>query len=263
MKASEMFDVSGLVVVVTGAAGGLGYAMSEVMAENDAIVVMCDIDADELAGAGRSLLARGLNVETAVLDVTDTARLRDLIGKTAAKFDRLDVVFANAGISAGPGPSSPIGHIEKVSLAAWQRVLNTNLTSVFATVQAAAEQMKPRRSGRIIVTSSIACFRATPQVGYAYVATKAAISNIVRQAAVELAPHNILVNAIAPHAFLTNLGGGRLRDPDTAAEFLRDIPLGRLAQTEEMKGLALLLASPASSFITGTVIPVDGGTTAH
>jgi NAD(P)-dependent dehydrogenase (short-subunit alcohol dehydrogenase family) len=123
--------------------------------------------------------------------------------------------------------------------------------------------MKRRRSGSIVATASIAGLRADPLVGYGYVAAKAAVGNIVRQAAVDLAPHNVRVNAIAPGPFLTNIAGGRLhRDPDVVKKFAAHVPLGRIAQPDEIKGLALLLASPAGSFITGTVIPIDGGTTA-
>ena len=100
-------------------------------------------------------------------------------------------------------------------------------------------------------------------VGYAYAATKAAVNNLVRQAALELAPYNVLVNAIAPGPFLTNIAGGRLRrEPETVQKFADMVPLGRIARPDELKGLALLLASPASSFITGAVIPIDGGVTA-
>jgi len=120
--------------------------------------------------------------------------------------------------------------------------------------------MKRQRSGRIIVTSSIAGLGAERMVGYGYAATKAAIINLVRQAALELAPYNVLINAIAPGPFLTNIAGGRLhRDAEVVRQFEAMVPLGRLGRTEQLKGLALLLASPASSFITGTVIPIDGG----
>jgi NAD(P)-dependent dehydrogenase (short-subunit alcohol dehydrogenase family) len=123
--------------------------------------------------------------------------------------------------------------------------------------------MKRRRSGSIVVTTSIAGIKSEPLVGYAYVATKAAMGNVVRQAAVELAPHNIRVNAIAPGPFYTNIRGGVMfKDPDVVKRFEEMVPMGRCAQPDEIKGLALLLASPAGSFITGTVIPIDGGTTA-
>jgi NAD(P)-dependent dehydrogenase (short-subunit alcohol dehydrogenase family) len=262
MRAAELFDVSGTVAFVTGAASGLGRAMAEVMADNGAHVVMTDIDGAKLAGVARELAARGGSVTAETLDVADLAALRHSILGAASAHGRLDAVFANAGISAGPGPAVPAGELAKVELAAWERVVHVNLTSVMVTVQAAAEAMKPQKRGRIVVTASIGGMRSEPMVGYAYAATKAAIINLVRHAAVELAPHGVVVNAIAPGPFLTNIGNGRLRDPAVREAFARDVPQRRLADPAELKGLALLLASPAASFITGAVIPIDGGATA-
>lgn len=263
MKAERLFDVSGRAAIVTGAASGLGLAIAEVMAENGARVMMADIDGVGLEKAAAALGGRGLAVEASVVDVADTHRLRQAIDATAVRFGGLDVAVANAGISAGPGFALPGGGLDAVSMAKWDEVLQVNLTSVFVTMQAAAAHMKPRRGGRIIVVSSIGGMQAEPLVGYAYAATKAAVNNLVRQAALELAPHNVLVNAIAPGPFLTNIAGGRLHtDPDVVARFESMVPLGRIARADEIKGLALLLASPASSFITGTVIPIDGGATA-
>ncbi len=131
------------------------------------------------------------------------------------------------------------------------------------TIRFAATHMKRQRGGSIVATASIAGLRSEPLVGYGYAAAKAAVVNIVRHAAVDLAPYNVRVNAIAPGPFLTNIAGGRLhREPEVAKKFAAPVPLGRMAQPDEIKGLALLLASPAGSFITGTVIPIDGGTTA-
>jgi NAD(P)-dependent dehydrogenase (short-subunit alcohol dehydrogenase family) len=263
MRAEKLFDVRGRVTVVTGAASGLGLAMAEVMAENGAVVVMLDIDAVGLDAAAGRLAQAGHAVETVALDVAETVRLRAAIEGVAAKHGRLDVVFANAGISAGPGFWLREGEIDAVDLERWRQVLQVNLTGVFVTLQAAAEHMKAQRGGRIIVTSSIGGMRAERMVGYAYAATKAAVNNLVRQAALELAPYNVLINAIAPGPFLTNIAGGRLhREPETVQRFAEMVPLGRIAATDEIKGLALLLASPASSFITGAVIPIDGGVTA-
>ena len=263
MRAGALFDVRGRVTLVTGAASGLGLAMAEVMAENGAVVAMLDIDRSALDTAVTRLAQAGHAVEAIALDVGETASLRAAIQAIAEKHGRLDVVFANAGISAGPGFGRPEGEISAVDMGRWQQVLQVNLTSVFVTLQAAAERMKAQRSGRIIVTSSIGGIRAERMVGYAYAATKAAVNNLVRQAALELAPYNVLINAIAPGPFWTNIGGGRLhREPETVQEFAEMVPLGRLARPDELKGLALLLASPASSFITGAVIPIDGGVTA-
>jgi len=260
--AARLFDVRDRVAFVTGAAGGLGLAMAEAMAENGATVVMTDIDGRALRTSAARLRDAGYTVEHAVLDIADGAAVRRAIDDAAARLGRLDVVFANAGISAGPGFTQPEGRLEAVAQAAWERVLAINLTGTFSTIQAAARHMKVQGSGRIVVTASIAGLAAEPLVGYAYVATKAAVANLVRQAARELAPHGVLVNAIAPGPFRTNIGGGRIDDPAVAAAFETLVPLGRIAAPEEIKGLALLLASPAASFITGAVIPIDGGMTA-
>jgi len=262
---TAMFDLAGQVALVTGAASGLGLAYAEVLAAHGAHVVMADIDAARLAAEAARLARGGAAVETAVVDVADAPALRAAIDGAAARHRRLDIVFANAGISAGPGFAlMPDGAIANVQPEAWDRVLGINLTAVFRTIQGAAAHMKPRNAGRIVVTASVAGLRAEPLVGYAYAATKAAVVNLVRQAAVELAPFNVLVNAIAPGPFFTNIAGGRLqREPEIAARFAALVPLGRIARPEEIKGLALLLAAPAGSYITGAVIPIDGGAAAR
>ena len=260
MKAERLFDVTGQVAFVTGAASGLGLAMAEVMAVNGARVTLLDKDNAALEAAVGHLRRDGQDVTGITVDVADLDLLRQAIDATAARCGRLDAVFANAGISAGPSFATPEGEMGAVLLAKWNEVLQVNLTSVFETIRVAAAHMKKQRSGRIIVTSSIAGLGAERMVGYGYAATKAAIINLVRQAALELAPYNVLINAIAPGPFLTNIAGGRLhRDAEVVRQFEAMVPLGRLGRTEELKGLALLLASPASSFITGTVIPIDGG----
>lgn len=258
-----MFEVRDRVAFVTGAASGLGLAYAEVMAENGARVVLSDIDA---AGAEREsarLRAAGHAVEALALDVADLPAIRSAIDATVAKHGRLDVCFANAGISAGPGPRTEAGKIANVSLEEFARVVHINLTSVFATVQAAAVHMQRQQAGRIIVTASISGLRSEAVSGYGYVATKAAIINLVRHAATELAQYNVLVNAIAPGPFYTNIANGRLRrEPEVVKQFEAAVPLGRIAEPREIKGLALYLASDASSYVTGTVIPIDGGATA-
>jgi NAD(P)-dependent dehydrogenase (short-subunit alcohol dehydrogenase family) len=264
VKQADLFNVKGHVALVTGAASGLGLAFAEVMAENGARVVLTDIDAAGLDRAASRLRSAGCEVEEAVVDIADTEALRAAIDKTAERHGRLDAVFANAGISSGPGfELSPSGTIDAMDLALFERAIEINLKSTFLTIRFAAAHMKRQRSGSIIATTSIAGMRSEPLVGYGYVAAKAAIANVVRHAAVELAPHNVRVNAIAPGPFLTNIAGGRLhREPDVVKKFAAMVPLGRLAQPDEIKGLALLLASGAGSFITGTVIPIDGGATA-
>jgi gluconate 5-dehydrogenase len=210
----------------------------------------------------KRLQGQRLDVHGEVLDVADADRLAKNIDGVAERFGRLDIVFANAGLSAGSGPLTDNGAMAQVDLKRWNELLQINLTSVFVTIRSSAAHMIKQRSGRLIVTASIAGIRGERMCGYAYAATKAAISNLVRQSAIELSPHNVTINAIAPGPFLTDIGQGRLHDPGVAAGFVSDVPMGRLGQPDEIKGLALLLASPASSYITGTVIPIDGGATA-
>jgi NAD(P)-dependent dehydrogenase (short-subunit alcohol dehydrogenase family) len=263
MKAETIFDVKGQITLVTGAASGLGLAMAEVMADNGAHVVMADIDPANLESESARLRQKGGSVEALLLDVGDIDKLARSIDGIVEKHGRLDAVFANAGITSGPGFYLPEWRIEVYPLEKWQEVLHINMTSIFVTLRTAAGHMKKQRSGRIVVTASIAGLKADTHVGYAYVATKAAVINLVRQTAMELAPFGVSVNAIAPGPFLTNIAGGRLkRDPEVAKDFAKMVPMGRLGDTKEMQGLALMLASPAASFITGTVIPIDGGSSA-
>jgi NAD(P)-dependent dehydrogenase (short-subunit alcohol dehydrogenase family) len=255
MDRSMMFDLKGQIAFVTGAAKGLGLAMAEIVAQSGARVVMTDIDPGALAASTERLAAQGL-------DVADVDLLARTIDQVAETHGRLDIVFANAGLSAGSGPLTEAGCLANTDMERWNRLLTINLTSVFMTIRAASAHMVKQRYGRIIVTASIAGIRGEKMCGYAYAATKAAVSNLVRQSSIELSANNVTVNAIAPGAFLTNIGNGRLHDPEVAAGFSRDVPMGRLGMPDEIKGLALLLASPAASYITGAVIPVDGGATA-
>lgn len=260
----RLFDVRDARIVVTGAASGLGLAMAEVLAECGAHVTLADIDTGRLESATASLAERGGVVRSSVVDVSDEEQVRALIEGVVEAEGGLDVVFANAGIAAMPGFAVEGGQrIETVERSVWDRVLGVNLNGVLFTMKHAASVMKRQGSGRIIVTSSNAGLRPEPVVCYGYVASKAAILNVVRQAALELAPHGVLVNAICPGPFKgTRIGGGVTENPDPEIEqmWARTIPLGRMAEPEELKGLVLLLASPASSFMTGAAYLVDGGT---
>jgi NAD(P)-dependent dehydrogenase (short-subunit alcohol dehydrogenase family) len=261
---NTLFDIKGQVALVTGAASGLGLAYAEVMAENGARVVLVDMDAEGLEKVAARLTSSGHDVTSAVLDIGETEELQRAIDDTATRQGRLDIVFANAGGSAGPGfELSPKGSIGETDISRFDRSMQINLRANFLTIRFAAVHMKKQNSGSIIATTSIAGLRSEPLVSYGYVAAKAALNNIVRHAAVDLAPYNVRVNAIAPGPFLTNIAGGRLhREPDAIAKFTAMVPIGRIAQPDEIKGLALLLASPAGSYITGAVIPIDGGVTA-
>jgi NAD(P)-dependent dehydrogenase (short-subunit alcohol dehydrogenase family) len=263
----RIFDVRGVRVVVTGAASGLGFAMAEVLAECGARVTLADVDADRLEAATASLAARGADARSVVVDVSDESRVQAMVEDVVASHGGLDVVFANAGIAAQPGFAVEGGQLlETVERSVWDSVLGVNLNGVLFTMKHAAAAMKRQGSGRIVVTSSNAGLRAEPEVCYGYVASKAAILNLVRQAAAELAPHGVLVNAICPGPFKgTRIGGGVTENPEPEMEqmWARTVPLGRMGEPEELRGLVLLLASPASSFMTGAAYLIDGGTMVH
>jgi NAD(P)-dependent dehydrogenase (short-subunit alcohol dehydrogenase family) len=256
-RPAELFDVSGARVVVTGAASGLGRAMAEVMADSGARVTLADLDGERVAEIARELEGRGAETHSAVLDVADPDQVTRLFDEVAEEQGGVDVAFANAGISLEPGVLDSAGGLEAFDRKTWDTVLGVNLNGVVFTIREAAGHMKRQGAGRIVVTASTAGFGTDPMVGYSYSATKAAVIVIVRQAALELAPHGVHVNAIAPGPFRTNIGGGAPPIPSEAWEEI--VALGRMADPEELKGVALLLASPASSFMTGAVVPVDGG----
>ena len=259
MTYHSMFDLTGKVALVTGAASGIGFACAEILAEAGADVTLADMQPDSLEQAVAGLRERGLKVNGIEADVAKPGRIGDVVAAIVDRTGTLDIAFANAGMSAGPGPFTEAGTIEAVDPARWARVLDVNLTGVFATIQAAAAPMKRQKSGRIVVTASTAGFRGDAMVGYAYVATKAAVVNLVRQAAIDLSRYGVLVNAIAPGPFRTNIGGGRMHEAATESSFAETLPIGRIGSTDEIKGPALLLASAASSFMTGSVVSVDGG----
>jgi NAD(P)-dependent dehydrogenase (short-subunit alcohol dehydrogenase family) len=256
MVAERLFDVRGTRIVITGAASGLGFAMAEVLAEAGARVTLADIDPASLE---RSAAALTGDVRTHVVDVADAGQVDALIDAAASAYGGLDVVFANAGISLEPGFTDPGGGLENIDDEQWRRVLAVDFDGVIATMRAAARVMRPQGSGRIVVTASTAGLRTDPMVGYSYATAKAAVISATRQAALELAPHGVLVNALAPGAIRTNIGGGVLPTPAIERMWADTIPLGRMGEPEEIKGLVLLLASQASSYMTGAILAVDGG----
>ena len=266
---SKLFSVSGYGVVVTGGASGLGLGFAEALASNGAHVTILDMDAARIDAESRKLRGAGLDVHGAVVDVCDHVALDRAIDDAAARHGRLDVVFANAGIDSGPGfvdawvgserSRNPVGALERYSDERWNKVIDVNLNGVFATLRAAARHMRPRKSGRIIITTSLAAVKTEPVIGMAYMAAKAGAAHLMRNAALELAADNITVNAIAPGFFVTNIGGGHAHNPDLQAAIGRDIPMHRVGQPDDIKALALFLASPASEYITGQEIVIDGG----
>jgi NAD(P)-dependent dehydrogenase (short-subunit alcohol dehydrogenase family) len=259
----RLFDVKGTRVIVTGAASGLGLAMAEVLAQCGAHVTLADVAEERLDSATERLSEGGARVRSFAVDVRDEEGVRALFDDVVAAEGGVDVVFANAGLASVPGFRVDGGQtIDTIRRSDWDTVLDVNLNGVMHTMRAAAAVMKRQRAGRIVVTSSNAGLRPEPLVCYGYAASKAAVIQLVRHAALELAPHGVLVNAICPGPFSgTLIGGGVTEYPteEMRAMWATLIPLGRMADPEELKGLVVLLASPASSFITGAAHVIDGG----
>ena len=269
MKIADLFKVEGYGVVVTGGASGLGLGFAEALAANGAKVTLLDVDAKRIDAEVTRLTQAGYTARGEVVDVTDHATLDAAFDRAVKAHGKLDVVFANAGIDSGPGflgswvgsqrPRNPEGALEKYDDARWQKVIDINLTGVFATMRAATRYMKPQKSGRIIVTTSLAAVKTEAVIGAAYMAAKAGAAHLTRNVALELAAYNITVNAIAPGFFITNIGGGHAHNPELQKAVSAAVPMHRVGFPKDMAGLALFLASPASSYLTGQQIIIDGG----
>jgi NAD(P)-dependent dehydrogenase (short-subunit alcohol dehydrogenase family) len=287
----DLFSVRDQVALVTGGASGLGYAFASILADAGARVIIADWDEAGLKNAvqsladsaGRARAEAGLEPPTVEwgetggiktpplisgrrIDVSDRAAVHALVDSIVDRHGRIDIVFANAGIARGRPPLLAEGWLDDMDMAAYNALIDVNLHGVVYTVQAAARHMKRARSGSIVTTASTAGLRNDPYTPYSYTIAKAAVVNFTKQAAHDLARWGVRVNAIAPGPFKTNLGSGNRsatdRTPTGASNedmWKAVIPLGRMGDPSEIRGLALLLASGAGSFMTGGVYPIDGG----
>ena len=269
IKVSDLFKVDGYGVLITGGASGIGLGYAEALAYNGARVTLLDIDRQRTENETKRLNDAGLCVRGVVADVTDHKALDEAFDEAAKIYGGLDVVFANAGIDPGVGfvgawagadrPRLEEGALENYTDERWNHVIDVNLNGVFATVRAAARHMRPRKSGRIIVTTSLADVRVEPAIGAAYMAAKAGAAIFTRNIALELAAYNITVNAISPGFIITNIGNGHGLDPEKQKAVAKMVPMHRVGWPRDFYGLALFLASHASDYITGQEIIVDGG----
>ncbi len=247
-----LFDLTGRVALVTGGSRGLGRAMARALAEAGADVVLCSRDAEALRQSLQEVLS-GLSVRgaTVVADLSQRGQCDRVAEEARRALGRIDILINNAGTNV-PQP------IDRIRDEDWDRLLELNLSSCMALSRAVVPEMKQRRWGRIVHIASIMGL-GSKEERHAYSATKAALIGMARSMAVELGPYNITVNCIAPGPFLTDLPG-RLLSDEQKQHFASRTALGRWAQPRELAGAALLLASEAGSYITGTTLVVDGGT---
>jgi 2-deoxy-D-gluconate 3-dehydrogenase len=246
------FDLSGRVAIVTGGNGGIGLGMARGLAANGATVVVAARNAAKSAAAVKELESLGARAAAIEADVSDEAAVNRLAEETVRRFGRVDVVVNNAGTNVRKEP-------QDLSLAEWHLVMDTNLTSAFLTAKAAYPHMKAQGGGKFINVGSMMSVFGVP-FSPAYASSKGGLVQFTKVLATAWAKDNIQANAVLPGWIDTDLTrNARVEVPGLHERVLSRIPAGRWGDGDDLAGIAAFLASSASDYITGAVIPVDGG----
>ena len=254
MKILQRFSLKNKVSIMTGGARGLGKAMAESLAQAGSDIVVVDLDLETALETANALATEGVRTLALKVDVTNPADVDQMVDGVVNQFGRIDVLFNNAGIAQWV-------NAEEMSLEDWKRIMGVNLDSVFIVSKAVARVMIAQRSGSIINTSSMSGVVVnTPQCQSAYNVSKAGVIMLTKSLAFEWAKHNVRVNTIAPGYMETEMiEQFRAQHREKIDLWTSLTPMNRMGKPYELGGLAVYLASDASSYVTGAVCLVDGG----
>jgi len=250
------FDLTGKVAIVTGASRGIGKAIAGAYAQAGARVVVCSRKAEAIESAASEIRAAGGEALAAACHIGDADQVQAMVARTVAQWGAVDIVVNNAAVNPY------FGTLLAADEGVWRKIFDVNLMGYLRVCKAVVPHMQAAGHGKIINVASIAGMVAAPGLGV-YGVSKAAIIQLTRQLALELGRDGITVNAIAPGLIKTRFSEVMWSDPGVAEAITARVSLGRLGEAEDIIGAALLLASPASDYLTGTVLVVDGGLTAR
>jgi gluconate 5-dehydrogenase len=249
----SQFDLTGRRALVTGSGQGIGLALARALAEAGAAVVLNGRDAPKLDRAAEALRAAGASADIMTFDVTDAAAVADGVARIEAELGPIDILVNNAGIQRR-APLQDFPH------ETWHELMRTNLDSVFYVAQAVAQRMIPRGRGKIVNVCSVQSELGRPGIA-PYAASKGAVKMLTKGMCADWARFGLQVNGLGPGYFETELTRTLVEDAEFSAWLRNRTPAGRWGQVEELGGAMVFLASPASDFVNGQVIYVDGGMT--
>jgi gluconate 5-dehydrogenase len=250
---NPLFDLTGRVALITGSSQGIGFALARGLAQAGAAVVLNGRDEKKLATAAAALRTNvpGARVLSAAFDVTDSTAIAREVNRIETEFGAINILINNAGIQR----RAPLTEMTE---AQWREVLDTNLTSTFLVARAIAPRMITRGEGKIINTCSVMSEVSRPTIGN-YSAAKGGLKMLTRAMAVEWAKHGLQCNGLGPGYIVTELNRALVENVDFNKWICSRTPAGRWGQPEELVGAAVFLASPASDFVNGQILYVDGG----
>jgi gluconate 5-dehydrogenase len=250
----QLFDLSGKTALITGSSQGIGLALAGGLAAAGATIVLNGRDPAKLSAATAALRASGATLRELPFDVTDHAAVRSAVDGFETSHGAIDILVNNAGMQHR-------GPLEDFEPDAFERLMRTNVSSVFNVGQAVARHMIGRGAGKIINIASVQTALARPGIA-PYTASKGAVANLTKGMATDWAKHGLQINAIAPGYFATPLNAALVADPDFTAWLEKRTPAGRWGEVGELVGACVFLSSAASSFVNGHTLFVDGGITA-